>query len=97
MYAFVTFGGTTYSSTTTSRAWAHQATTIANAVQEVYQRRSDIVRGFFQRPGFQGPDAEIRTRLTLCYPSWERSIYEDDSEANQLKMLTLQHELLTKK
>lgn len=79
------------------RAWANQAPRVAEAVRQVYQRRSDFVRGFFTRLGFQGTDEEIRTCLTRCYLSWERNMYEDDSAASRLELLELQHELLTKK
>jgi hypothetical protein len=42
-------------------------------------------------------DEGIRTRLLLCYLSWEPSMYPDDSKARRLKFLEMQIEMLTKK
>lgn len=78
------------------RAWAEHDSNADRAVRAVYQERTTFVRAFFTRPGFRGPDAEIRTRLTLCYLSWEPNMYPDDSDSRRLELLKFQHELLTK-
>ena len=78
------------------RAWAAHDSMADKAVRAVYARRNEFIHGFFRRLGFRGFDAEIRTRLTLCYLSWEPNMYPDESEAHRLKLLKLQHELLTR-
>jgi len=79
------------------RAWADHDSDADMAVRAVYEKRTAFVRGFFTRLGFRGLRADIRTRLTLCYLSWEPNMYPDESEARRLNLLKLQHELLTKK
>lgn len=79
------------------RAWADHDSNTDTAIRAVYEKRTTFVRDFFTRLGFRGLDAEIRTRLTLCYLSWEPNMYPDESEARRLKLLNLQHELLTRK
>jgi len=79
------------------RAWADHDPKIDAAVREVYAQRTAFVMGFFTRLGFRGIDAEVRTRLTLCYMSWELNMYPDESKTKRLKLLEAQHELLTRK
>lgn len=79
------------------RSWAdHDAKALA-AVQTVYEKRIKFVKSFFTRLGFRGLDAEVRTRLALCFLCWELNIYPDDPESRRLKIVKLQHKLLTKK
>ena len=78
------------------RAWADHDSEADKTVRAVYEKRTAFVRGFFTRLGFRGLDAEIRTRVMLCYLSWEPNMYPDESEARRLKLLKLQHELLTR-
>ena len=79
------------------RAWAAHDEEAAAAVRAAYEKRTTFVRGFFTRLGFRGLAAEIRTRLALCYLSWEPSMYPDEPESRRLQLLDLQHELLTGK
>ena len=79
------------------RAWADHDENADKVVRAVHDRRKRFVGSFFSRLGFRGLDAEIRTRLTLCYMSWEPSMYQDESEPRRLNLLKLQHELLTRK
>ena len=79
------------------RSWARLDPNVDKTVREVYRKRTDFVRGFFKRLGFRGMEVEIRARLALCYLAWERSMYDEDSEASRLKMLKLQHALLIKR
>ena len=78
------------------RAWADQDSDANATVNAIYEKRTTFIHGYFKRLGFRGLDAEIRTRLTLCYLSWEPNMYPDDSAAQQLKLLELHCELLTK-
>ena len=58
---------------------------------------SEFAKGFFERLGIRGLNAEIRTRLSLCTMSWEPNMVLDESQSRRLRLLELQHELLTKK
>jgi AcrR family transcriptional regulator len=79
------------------RAWADHDPIADRVARDVYARRHEFVDGLFKRIGFRGLDAEIRTRLMLCYMSWEPNMYADESERRRLQFLNLQHELLTRK
>ena len=81
----------------TIRAWADHDAMADRVVREVYSRRSEFVSGLFRRLGFRGLDAEIRTRLMLCYMSWEPNMYADETKQRRLRLLALQHEILTRK
>lgn len=76
------------------RAWADHDSQAQSVVQAVYQQRKLFVKGFFTRMDFRGMDAEVRTRLTLCYLSWEPSMYEDESDSRRLSLLKRLQELL---
>jgi len=65
-------------------------------VKNVYAQRKRFIRSRFERIGFSGNDAEIRTRLMPCYFSWEPNMYAKESEDKRLQLMELQHELLTK-
>ena len=79
------------------RAWADHDSIADKVVRVVHDRRKRFVGSFFSRLGFRGLDAEIRTRLTLCYMSWEPNMYQEEPEARQINLLKLQHDLLTRK
>ena len=78
------------------RGWADHDHRVREAVTAVYEKRMKFVRGFFTRLGFRGLDAEVRTRLTMCYLCWEPSMYLKDAASKQLKIIKLQHEILTR-
>lgn len=79
------------------RAWADHDPMAFEAVTKAYSRRKGFIRSLFERMGFQGDDAEVRTRLALCYLSWEPNMYPEESQKKNLQLLKLHHELLTKK
>ena len=79
------------------RAWADHDPMADQAVRKVYAHRIEFISGLFRRMGFRGLEAEIRTRLTLCYLSWEPNMYPDETESRRLQMLKRQHALLTQK
>lgn len=78
------------------RAWADQDVAASRVIRTAYEKRTKFVRSFCTRLGFRRLDAEIRTRLMLCCMSWQPSMYVDETETRRLKMLHIQHELLTK-
>jgi AcrR family transcriptional regulator len=78
------------------RAWASHDAEVDRVVREVYARRKKFVKGLFLKIGFSTTEAEVRTRLMLCYLSWEPNMYPDESAAKRLQLLKLQHALLTR-
>ena len=56
---------------------------VEDVAAEVYRRvisnRLIFVRQIFSELGFKRPELEVRTRIFVCYFSWERSIYPDIS------------------
>ncbi len=56
------------------RSWADHDDRAAGAVKRVYEQRQAFIRGFFTRLGFRGGEADARTRLMLCYLSWDPGI-----------------------
>ncbi len=77
------------------RAWAAHDAMANRVVERVYAKRTQFIRNCFKRIGFRGMEAEIRTRLMLCYMSSEPSMYAKESKSKRLRLLELQHELLT--
>lgn len=78
------------------RSWADHDPVADEIVRAVYERRTRFVRSFFERLGFTGLDVEVRARSTLCYMSWEPSMYAEESPSRRLNLLKLHLELLTK-
>jgi AcrR family transcriptional regulator len=79
------------------RAWADSDPAADRACRAVYARRNQFVKGLFERLGFRGLEADVRTRLMLCYMSWEPNMYPDEAEGRRLQLLKIHHELLTQK
>lgn len=79
------------------RTWADHDPRVSKTVRTVYAQRTAFIRSFFDRLGFRGLDAEIRTRLVLCYLSWEPNMFIDEPETRRLALLKKQHALLTRK
>lgn len=79
------------------RAWADHDPQVSVVVRKVYRQRTKFTRSFFDRLGFRGLDAEIRTRLALCYLSWEPNMYTDESDSRRLTLLKSLHKVLTTK
>ncbi len=76
------------------RAWAAHDAAADSVVKKAYTKRMHFVRACFERMGFRGIEAEIRTRLMLCYMSWEPNMYAKESKCKRLQLLELQHALL---
>lgn len=78
------------------RAWAENDATAAEAVAQVYQTRLDFIREAFRELGFRGDELEMRTRLYVCYHSWEVAMFGDDSERNLSRQQKLRLKMLTR-
>lgn len=69
------------------RAWAARDAAVDRVVKKVYARRKQFIRGCFERAGFDSDEAEIRSRLVLCYLSWEPNMYAGESKRRRLQHL----------
>jgi len=79
------------------RAWATKDTIVAEMVEQVYQERLKFTRELFKELGFKGEELEMRTRLFVCYHSWESTMFEGVSERKLARLQKLRIRLLTKK
>lgn len=77
------------------RSWADHDQQADAVVRAVYRQRTEFVRRFFTQLGFRGLDTEARTRLVLCYLSWEPSMYQEEPETRKSALLKRQVEILT--
>ncbi len=78
-------------------AWAAIDPEAEAARRGVYDTRLAFIRSTFSAAGFRGRELEMRTRLFVCYHSWERTMFQDLPKAERLKLLKLRHRLLTQK
>jgi len=79
------------------RAWAEHDAMAAEAVAQVYQMRLGYIREAFSELGFKGDELEMRTRLYVCYHSWEAAMFGDDSERKLGRLQKLRLKLLIRK
>lgn len=76
------------------RDWAAHDAAAAKAVEHVYQMRLEFVQAIFSEIGFRGQDLEMRTRLFVCYHSWEQAMFHNLTKDERRKLLRLRHQLL---
>lgn len=79
------------------RAWAAHDEAAAKAVRRVTRMRLDYTRSTFAELGFRGQQLEMRTRLFVCYHSWEQAMFADLSKKERRKLLRLRHKFLLTK
>ena len=79
------------------RAWAAQDPEVARRVGRVYRQRRAFIREAFAELGFEGNQLEMRTRLFLCYHSWERVMFWRESKKALRELIPLRLQLLTRK
>jgi AcrR family transcriptional regulator len=82
---------------TVMRVWAEEDPAIARRVFGVYRQRMDFIRAIFREMGFGEDDAEMRTRLFLCYHTWERSTFKAVSKKALRRQIPMRLALLTRK
>ena len=56
-------------------AWAAHDGEVAQGVRKVIQTRLEFVGAAFAELGFEGDELEVRTRLFVCYQSWEATTF----------------------
>lgn len=76
------------------RDWANHDPDVERLVKRVYGNRKRFVGSFFERMGFQGPEAEARTQTALCLLVWEPAMYPSPSKARRRDLIPIQHRLL---
>ena len=78
------------------RAWAAQEPWIFDLCSRVDAKRHQFVRSLFSEIGFEGLECEVRTRACIAYLSYGVTAGRRLNKADRLRMLKLQHELLTR-
>jgi AcrR family transcriptional regulator len=78
-------------------SWARLDSHVHKVVKKVVKMRLDYLRGIFAELGFEGDELEMRTRLFVCYHSWEDTMFPDLSNQKHSKLLKLRYKCLIKK
>ena len=79
------------------RAWAAEDPVVARRVGRVYRVRLDFVEQAFAELGFEGKELEMRTKLFVCYQSWEKVTFSRESKKALRALIPRRLALLTKK
>jgi len=79
------------------RDWAAHDANAAKAVRHVYQMRLEFVRSLFRGLGFRGQELDRRTRMFVCYHTWEQAMFDDLSKDERRKQVNLRHKLLVER
>ena len=78
-------------------SWARVDSHVHKVVRKVVKMRLDYLRGIFAELGFEGYELEMRTRLFVCYHSWEDTMFPDLSDKEHSKLLKIRHQYFTKR
>ncbi|MFC1580819.1 TetR/AcrR family transcriptional regulator [Thermodesulfobacteriota bacterium] len=78
-------------------SWARLDSQANRVVKKVVKLRLDYLRGIFAELGFEGDELEMRTRLFVCYHSWEDTMFPDLSDQKHSKLLKLRYKYLIQK
>ena len=68
-------------------AWAKVDPMARKALKKAVNIRFMFIRSIFAELGFAGDELEMRTRLFVCYHSWESTMFADASEHKHLQKL----------
>lgn len=63
---------------------------------EVYKERLAWIGQIFKELGFAGDEFEMRTRLFVCYHSWERIMFPGQTKTRAKRLIKRQVELLVR-
>ena len=77
-------------------AWAKVDPLVHEVVKKVIKMRLDFNRAIFAELGFDGDELEMRTRLFVCYHSWEEIMFTDDSDDKNLRPQKLRYKMFIK-
>ena len=78
-------------------SWARLDSQAHRVVKKVIKMRFDYVRVIFAELGFEGDELEMRTRLFVCYHSWEDTMFPDLSNQKHSKLLKLRSKYFIQK
>ena len=78
-------------------SWARLDSHVHKVVKKVVTMRLDYLRTIFAELGFEGDELEMRTRLFVCYHSWENTMFPDLSDQKHSKLLKLRYKYLIQK
>jgi len=78
-------------------SWAKLNPQVNRVVKKVVEMRLDYLRAIFAELGFEGDELEMRTRLFVCYHSWEDIMFPDLSNQQHSKLLKLRYKHLIQK
>ena len=68
-------------------AWAKNDPLARKALKKAVNIRLGFLRSIFAELGFSGHELEMRTRLFVCYHSWEAAMFADVSSQKHLQKL----------
>jgi AcrR family transcriptional regulator len=78
-------------------SWAKLDSHVQKVVKKVVKMRLDYLQVIFAELGFEGDELEMRTRLFVCYHSWEDIMFTDLSNQKHSKLLKLRYKYLIQK
>ena len=78
-------------------AWAKLDSQAHRVLTKVVKMRLDYIRLIFADIGFEGDELEMRTRLFVCYHSWENTMFPDLSIQKHSKLQKLRYKLFIQK
>jgi len=78
-------------------SWAKLDSHVHKVVMKVVKMRLDYLQAIFAELGFEGDELEMRTRLFVCYHSWEDTMFPDLSNQKHSKLLKLRYKYLIQK
>ncbi len=76
------------------RAWAKHNELAREVVQAVTSARLDFIAQIFSELGFEGEECEMRTRLFVCYHTWESTMFGDMSSRKRTRLQKRRLDLL---
>ena len=79
------------------RQWAMQDDEAARSVRKVNRIRLDFVRAALGELGFEDDELEMRSRLFVCYHTWESQTFSEFSRKNRLALLEQRIDMLCKR
>jgi AcrR family transcriptional regulator len=78
-------------------AWAKVDPLARKVLKKTVNIRLGFLRSIFAELGFDGDELEMRTRLFVCYHSWEDTMFSDLSKKKQLQLQKMRHKFLLQK
>ena len=78
-------------------SWAKSDPMVHKVVREVVEMRLDHMRTIFKELGFTGDEIEMRSRLFVCFHSWEGTMFSDLPSKKQSNIKSLRYNLFIRK